>query len=843
MRGRVLALGRYRLGGLLRRRWAAHLTLVVLLALVGGVGMAAVQAARRTQAAFPTYLAKANAPDLVASVYNAYGAPSTDLRAAIEHLPGVARISTIYVPHILPLAPDGAPRYAVLSSVTLLASPDGLGTTMDRLTAVDGHLADPGRTDDLVLDANAARLLGARVGSVIPMGIFTQSESSPLFGTPRLRPAQRVQMHVVGIVVENTTVVQDDVDRAFGFGYLTPALLRDTDRIDPGGDLPISYALRLTHGAAGVTQVETDIRRLLPRGTIAEFHATSREVTTVELAVRPISVALGGFGAIAALACLVLGLQAISRLLREGEEDRRVLRGLGASTPSVVVDAMAGPGIAVVAGTAAAIGVAIVLSPLSPIGPVRPVYPDRGIAFDVDVYVVGAAVLLSTLLLGAALQAVRGVRPARRSGAPWHSSVARRAEALGLPVTSVVGIRFALEPGSRPRAVPFRSVLLGTVVAVGLVVATLTFSSSFQTLVANPPLYGWNWNYAMLPTNNMPSSASSMLDHDPLVAAWTGIDYNIVTIDGLSVPVLMEHGSNDRVLPPVLTGHGVDGPRQIVIGGSTLAELHRRIGQDVEVSLGTAGQRHHLAAMRFHVVGTATFPAIGYSSEVADHTSMGIGALFSEASIPRAALQGSVGSADPNLQGAELVVVRLRPGVGAAAGRSNLDRMAATFDRMYAADPQAAQNSVSVLGVLRPAQIVNYQTIGSTPVVLAVALAVGALAALAFTLIASVRRRRRELALMKALGFTPRQLASAIAWQSSVAAVTGVVVGTPLGVVLGRELWILFARGLDAVPDPTVPLVTLLLVALGSLLFANLVALVPGRTAARTPTAAILRVD
>ena len=48
----------------------------------------------------------------------------------------------------------------------------------------------------------------------------------------------------------------------------------------------------------------------------------------------------------------------------------------------------------------------------------------------------------------------------------------------------------------------------------------------------------------------------------------------------------------------------------------------------------------------------------------------------------------------------------------------------------------------------------NYQTTGATPVVLATGLAGGAIAALALTLVASVRRRGRNLALLKTLGLT-----------------------------------------------------------------------------------------
>jgi ABC-type lipoprotein release transport system permease subunit len=136
---------------------------------------------------------------------------------------------------------------------------------------------------------------------------------------------------------------------------------------------------------------------------------------------------------------------------------------------------------------------------------------------------------------------------------------------------------------------------------------------------------------------------------------------------------------------------------------------------------------------------------------------------------------------------------------------------------------------------------VNYRTVGAVPSLLVAGLAVGAVAALALTLAASVRRRRRDLALLKTLGFTHRQLASAVAWQASVSALVGVVLGVPLGIILGRWLWNLFARQIYAVPEPTVPIVWVLVIALGALVLANVVAAIPARTAARTPTALLLR--
>ena len=95
--------------------------------------------------------------------------------------------------------------------------------------------------------------------------------------------------------------------------------------------------------------------------------------------------------------------------------------------------------------------------------------------------------------------------------------------------------------------------------------------------------------------------------------------------------------------------------------------------------------------------------------------------------------------------------------------------------------PTADSPAGGVVTVLRPVEIVNFHSMGTTPTIFAGSLALGAIAALGITLGASVRRRRRELALLKALGFTQRQLRAAIAWQATVAAVIGTVVGHTAG--------------------------------------------------------------
>ncbi len=131
--------------------------------------------------------------------------------------------------------------------------------------------------------------------------------------------------------------------------------------------------------------------------------------------------------------------------------------------------------------------------------------------------------------------------------------------------------------------------------------------------------------------------------------------------------------------------------------------------------------------------------------------------------------------------------------------------------------PAVRGDGGAVLPVERPAEILNYRTLGTTPILLGLALACGAVVALGLTLVSSVRRRRTDLALLKALGFTKRQLAGAIAWQASVAVGIGCVIGIPLGIALGRFLWGLFVHQISAVPDPTVPAVSIVLIGVAAL--------------------------
>ncbi len=848
----------YRFRATFRRRLGGYLSLVLLVALVGGLAMGALAAARRTQSSFSTYLASTNPSNLGITVFGGVGngggrAPgySPSGVEAISRLPGVKHVEAAIPVAAAPLAPDGAPRLGAINDIQPVASVDGLFFDQDRLAVVAGRMADPKRPDEVVMTALAAHLLGVRVGEVIPYGIYTAHQQNlPGFGTARVPPHFRFNATLVGLVQESNAIVEDDIDRYPTFVFFTPALGREI--VAKGGqEGAITYGLQLDHGNSDVNAVEQEFARVSPPGNTYGFHAIAPVEAKVDRTVEPLAIALGVFGGLAALTALLIGLQLISRQLRDAEQESSVLRGLGAGPTTIAADGLVGILASIVVGSLLAAAVAVALSPLSPLGPVRSVYPDSGVAFDWTVLGIGLAVLIVGL---GAIALVLAYREAphrvlwRSRVTPERNSKAMQAAAsAGLPTPAVIGVGFALEPGRGRTAVPVRSALLGAVLAVALIVATFTFGSGLQSLVSHPALYGWNFSYMLNASNTTPPQALALLNRDPDVVAWDGYDYNDAEVDGQGVPFLFEYGHSATkapVSPPILTGHAIDGGDQIVLGAATLAQLHKHIGDVVTVSYGRPGDPVYVPPTPLVVVGTATLPAVGYSSVVDDHTSMGTGALMSSAGLPEAFRQ-ALSSSDPTLNGPNLVFVRLRKGVTATAGLANLQRIATAADKIFANVPGggAQGDTVSVVGVQRPAEIATYRTMGVAPTLLAAALAVGAIAALGLTLVASVRKRRRDLALLKTLGFTERQLMSAVAWQASVAAVIGIVIGIPLGIVVGRWLWTLFARQIYAVPQPSVPVLSVALVALGALVLANVVAALPALIAARTPTALLLRAE
>jgi predicted lysophospholipase L1 biosynthesis ABC-type transport system permease subunit len=226
-------------------------------------------------------------------------------------------------------------------------------------------------------------------------------------------------------------------------------------------------------------------------------------------------------------------------------------------------------------------------------------------------------------------------------------------------------------------------------------------------------------------------------------------------------------------------------------------------------------------------------PAIGVGHGI--HSSLGGGALLPASALSQDARASGI--SNRALQGPNTILVRFRPGADHAAAIRRLERIGGRLSGIRSVA------GIQVLPVQRPAEIVNYRTMGTAPLVLAGMLAAGAFVALALTLAASVRRRARDLALLKTLGLVRRQVVGAVIWQASIPVAIGTVAGIPLGIATGRFLWVRFASELYVVPQPAISMVTVAIVAISTLALAILTALVPGWRAARTSVAVVLRAE
>ena len=830
---REMRLAWYRSRTTFSHRGGSYLAIIVLVGLVGGLALGSIAAARRTASSPAVYYDSSNLSDLIGAsgVLNPTIGQNSGYDPAlvreISRLPHVKQVQSQAGIDFLPLnredTPLHAPNFYPAAAGNGYGSVDGLYFDQDRVTVTKGRMADPNRADEMMLTAQAAKALYVHVGSVLPVGIYTNAQTQlPAFGTPALAPVRVVDEKVVGLFVFPSTIVADDVDAGSGPNNLfTAALTRQVL------GCCVNYAesgVRVEGGPRNVAKVESEIARVLP-AEFPAFTSLQSQTSKAQRAIKPEAIALGVFGGIVALAALLIAAQLIGRELRLGAGEREVMRALGASPRETSTDGLLGVLVSVVAGAIVAAAVAVGLSPLAPLGPFRPVYPHPGVSVDWTVLGFGVLALVvvldATALSIGCLRAPHRVRRRVRWTAGRPSPVCTAAAKAGMGAPATTGLRFALEPGSEPGAAPVRSAILGAVIAVVALVATVTFGASLASLVSRPALYGWNWDYMLGSSSDIPQQqATTMLEHDRYVAQWAGIYTTTLQIDGQAVPVIAER-PGATVQPPVLSGQRLLGSRQVVLGAVTLAQLHEHIGGTVVVTTGKT------APVRLRVVGTAAMPTIG--STGVQHTEMGTGAVLAEKLVP----EGDRNPFNVPLMGPNAILLRLRPGADNAAAKRSLEQIAQSTSN-------TANFGVTLTGVLRPAEIVNYRTLGATPLILGAGLAVGAVAALVLTLVASVRHHRRDLAVLKTLGFTGRQLAATVGWQSTVAVALGTIVGVPLGIALGRWLWDLFARDIHAVPSPSVPGGSVTLIALGALLLANLVAFFPGRLAARTETTVLL---
>ena len=349
------------------------------------------------------------------------------------------------------------------------------------------------------------------------------------------------------------------------------------------------------------------------------------------------------------------------------------------------------------------------------------------------------------------------------------------------------------------------------------------FGTSLLALVSTPHRYGQNWAQELdLQFAGVPARQVSQVAAQPGVRGYAAGDYGQVEIDGQAIPAVGLDPLHGRDFLTLLAGHPPRGPGQIVLGERTLRAAGLHIGQLVPV-------RVNGTTRRLRITGVATFPL--FSQATATPTDLGSGAAVTARllSVPNPPLCAAASTCY------NFVLIRYRPGVNLPAAAA---RLTATVTR--AGCPPGICLLVSDQ---RPADIRDYTAVRDTPLALGIVLALLAVGTLAQVLVSSVRRRHRDLAILKTLGLVRRQILLMVGWEATVLAAAALLAGLPLGLLAGRWSWMLFASSLG-VPGATVIPVPMVLLAIPvTWLLAMIIAVAPGRSAARVAPAALLRAE
>ena len=812
----------FRLAGLkLRAGWRAWAALTLIIAISGGAVLAAAVGASRTNSAYPRFLAKSNASDVLVGPEGS-GVGGYD--AAVGRLPGVTASAALVGIEALPLNANGS----MDGDATTAASLDGRwARVLDIPKMLAGRLPGPDAPGEIAVTQITAADLHLHVGSTLRMVAST--------GLPKARPVPLTE-HVVGVFVTRGTVLPvTDLDKVSQI-LASLALYRE---LGPSYEAFDGVYVKLAPGttvAAFTAQAQALTKRYPSTGGQILVTDESAQAATVERAIRPQAVALALFALALALTALLIVGQVAARTLLAAAADNGTLAGLGMTRRQLFAASLLEVTAATVTGAAGAVAIAIAASPLTPIGPARLAEPDPGVSVNVAVLAVGAVAIVVLLAARVSVTAWRqaSARPAFGAAgavepARSHPRFAERLARWGAPLSAVTGVRFALDSGApgagsgrrgRP-GVPVGSAMLGLAVAVAAVAAAGTFGANLLRLVDTPSLYGQNWDIAFdgqfgtLP----PKTLSQITSHVPGI---TGVTYGVhgtVTIGKTVIPAIgLAPGTGPMMSSTVLAGRPPATGSEIALGASVLRDLGLHVGQTVPVStpVGTRTMR---------ITGSAVFPYFGEGSFTPTDAGQG-------AETTAAVLQ-PLSTASNGVAGYNFALVSFAPGPARQA-------QLAAFQRAWSSFCANIGQTTCIITDQRPNTVNNYAAIDATPVILAGVLAVLGLAVLAQFILASARRRRRDFALLKVLGMFRRALSAVALWQVATVTAVALVVGVPLGIAGGRWAWQLFASQAGLPTDAITPLPVLWMIP-ATLLVAALVALPPARSAARVPAAATLR--
>ena len=797
-----------------RGGWRFVVATSLLLGLMGGLAILAGAGARRTASAFERLESATLTSTVLVNPEDPAAAPPDQLRK----LPGVEAVSAARGLIVIPVG-----RTEPFNDVAWLAGgDDSWFRDVDRPVAREGRLPDQSRPDELFANPGAAKANGLRVGDTIDVFAISPDEirqdgTEAQFGEAVRagKLGKAAHLRLVGIGVVTGDVVP---------GAQLSTLLLTTAFLETYGTRPAfsGYTVRLSGGTAATDAFIQRVKRDAPAGAVIDFQTLASDRATVRRAVLPQVVALLAFAAVLTAGAMLAIGQTLGRRAGILADDDRTLAAMGMTPRERRVADWLRLGTVVVSGVVMAFAVAALGSERTPVGLARGVEPNPGLALDWVVLGPGA-MGLALLIGGSSVIATLRARSVA-SGTERPSAVVGRLRSMVTSPSVNVGVGMALESGHGRTSVPTRSTLATATTGLAAVIASLTFAATLDHFVGTPRAYGFAFD-AMAETNDGPPDMVTanerklpqVLDDDPAVVGWSQLFNGQVALASGIVPAYgIAFRKGNSAAPTVVRGRVPIDPTEVALGVSTLRAEHVSVGDSVRVT------RSSGSAAQFKVVGQVVLPGLTQYG-ASDQAALGVGALFTEDG-----LAGVTGVGKGSFQyTVTATLISLRSGTTP----KDLDLILTK---------RIGRNAFAVSASREPADVASYRKIRATPLVLAGLLGLLAAVTVGHALVVAVRRRRTDFAVLRAIGFTPGQVSRVVAWQATTVALIASVVGVPFGLLLGRLAWASVADQLGVVDSPVVPLAALIALP-AAVAFANLVALVPGRRAARLRPVEILR--
>jgi ABC-type lipoprotein release transport system permease subunit len=521
-------------------------------------------------------------------------------------------------------------------------------------------------------------------------------------------------------------------------------------------------------------------------------------------AYRAIAAATLAFSVVALLATLLTLTLATGRQIGLASETDRVGWGLGLSHRQRAQAVVTPPALALAVGLVVGFAGSVGLSFLFPLSTARLAEPTPGIRFDPIVHLGGLAAL--AVLLGAMAVAV-AIRSLDR---PSSAEVSRRARWMPRladgHIPAMIGLRQAFDTGEGRRSVPSLGARIGAVVSVAGVVAVAVLVASIHVAQNEPARFGWTWDSR--PDITDPSAMKKIgtgLQHESGVIAAGELLGDVAEVGHTPMSLRAIRDIKGSTPMTVTKGRMPSGPDDVAVGAQTMRDLGLDPGRQVTIA-DKQGGRH-----RMTVVGQVVLPPVDSSGE------LGTGAVVTASTFQLLAGDGS----------SQNLVLTYRRGTDHAALEHRLTRLGLGFP-VYAR-PEA------------PGLILQLNRMGSLALALMLFLAALGSAGLLHFLAASVRARRSEFGCLRAVGMVRSQIWGAVTWQAVAVSVVGLVVGVPLGIVLGRAGWRAAVGRIGMVDDPAVAVWAVLAVIAVVLVGSVLLAAGPGWAATRRSPAALLR--